>query len=95
MINLSSINNYGVASSTPVILFALIIFLSTIMSILAIRKIFETAKELARSYNKVKINKKILILHSILLIFYCASVTLYVLDYFYIDYIRSGKYFVI
>ncbi len=82
--------------TTPVTLFALLVCLSTMVTIFAIRKIFETAKELTRCYNKAKINKKVLILHSVILIFYCASVVLYVIGFNYSDLglFRSGSVFI-
>jgi hypothetical protein len=78
------VSNYG-----PECAFGGVVVLSTIITMFAICKIFSTAKELTRCHNKVRINKKILTFHSVLLLFYCASVSLYVFGYMFFFYIYS------
>ncbi len=52
-------------------------FLGTCVTIFSIRKILAIAKELASCYNKVKINRKILILHSVLITLNFGAVVTY------------------
>ena len=57
--------------------FLLITFISTGVTIVAIIKIFEITKELVKCYNKVSINKYTMILHSVLLLLFCAASILF------------------
>jgi hypothetical protein len=65
-------------------------FLSLGFTAYAILKIFATAKELARCNNKVQINSKTMIVHSVILTFNSAAKGTYVVAVFAGSYISEG-----